>query len=238
MEKEIYKIINNETNIQAIGNLIANTFIKTACQDNIDYDFEITQGTGKLKSRNPNTSFHFDTKEGNPLHNMKKALFGEDLKDITKEEDQQLMNDTNDFLTKIYKYITDKYFTEIQNTIRKVVLSGSKKEDIPLNTIQMCSIDIVDYSSVPEPAKYLIRIGKMPGQEIPREEIIQYVHEKEERTGENIQDIFQKEKNTNPIFEKIESLEKGKKYLYDITVTFFVDYSLAKMPPNPAQLKI
>lgn len=238
MEKEIYKIINNETNIQAIGNIIANKFINTANKDNIDYDFEIAQGTGKLKSRNPNTSFHFDTTEGSPLHNMKKALFADDLKDITQEEDKQLVNDTNNFLKKVYQFIASEYLTEIQETIRKIILPESKKEDIPLNTVEMCSIDIVDYSSVPEPAKYLIRIGKTPGQEILREKIIPYIHQKEEETGKDVQKIFQEEKEINPLFKNVESLERGKKYLYDITITFFVDYSLSKMPPKPAELQM
>ena len=233
--KKIDTILNNKENVEKIGKIIAETFINTANKENIEYDFDIKKGTGKIKTKQPNTSFRFDVTENNILYDMKKALFDEDLKNNTQKDEDDMTKNTNIFFNKVYQYIINNYFKEIQDTIRKIVLPGSKPEDIPLNTIEICSIDIIDYSSIPEPAKYLLKIGKMPGQDIDREKLFTYIHQKQEDTGQTVEEIFKEDKD-NPVFKHIISLERGKKYIYDITVTFFVNYSLSKMPPKPSTI--
>ena len=91
--KKIDIILNDPKNVKKIGKIIAETFINTANKENIEYDFEIAEGTGKLKTKQPNTSFCFDTTENNILFDMKKALFDEDLKDNTQEDENTTRED-------------------------------------------------------------------------------------------------------------------------------------------------
>ena len=49
------------------------------------------------------------------------------------------------------------------------------------------------------------------------------------KQGLTPEQILQQEiEEGNPVFEQIVHLEQGDKYLYDINVTLFVDYSLAE----------
>ena len=229
--KKIYDLMTKE-NCNKITQEIIITFIKEANQHNVDYEWTIKEGTGKVSNRQSNTFFYFDTKENTALDNFKKALFNEDLADIEEgsKEEQELMDDVNIFLQKICKNITEFHFNDLREVIRKVVL-GNKSDlhAIPLDDIQILSIDIADFSSVPEPSKYLLRIGKRPDTDIDTGKITQFVQEKEEETGEDINTIVEIEKQAgNLLFKDILTIEKGRKYLNEISLYMFVDYSLAE----------
>ena len=234
MDKKIDKFLNSNGRMKKVAQEIVEAFIKEANKDNIEYSFDIAKGTGRVKNKQPNTIFSFDTKSGTLLEELKKALFNEDLAEIKQgsEEDKKLMNKVTKFLEKMAEEINFNYIEELQDTIRKVVLPTSKEEDIPLNEITINSIDISDFSSIPEPSKYTLKIGKLPDTNIDTAEITKYVHERQERNNKTVQEIFEEEKNTNSLFQNIIALESGSKYLYDISITLFVDYSLSKLPPE------
>ena len=140
------------------------------------------------------------------------------------------MDDVNIFLQKICKNITEFHLDDIREVIRKVVL-GNKSDShaIPLNDIQILSVDIADFSSIPEPSKYLLRIGKRPDTDINTGKVTQFIQEKEEETGEDIDTIVEIEKQVgNLLFKDILTIEKGRKYLNEISIFMFVDYSLAE----------
>ena len=229
--KKIYELMTKK-NCNLITKEIITTFINEADQHNVDYEWTIKEGTGKVSSRNSNTFFYFDTKENTALDNFKKALFNEDLADIKEgsKEEQELMDDVNIFLQKICKNITEFHFEDLREIIRKVVL-GNKSDlnAIPLDNIQILSIDIADFSSIPEPSKYLLRIGLKPDTNINTGKITQFIQEKEEETGEDIDTIVEIEKKAgNLLFKDVLSIEKGRKYLNEISLYMFVDYSLAE----------
>ena len=234
MIRKIDKLLNNKQITKTIAKEIAETFVNKANKENIDYSFDIAKGTGKIKTKQPNTSFYFDTTEKTSLHELKKALFDKDLKDIQpdSDEEKELIGKTREFLKNVAEEINCNYNTELKNTIRRVILPGSGEENIPLNEINIISIDIADFSSIPEPSKYMLKIGKISNLVITTDKITTYVHNKQEETGKSVEAIFAEEKGTNPLFKDISSLERGRKYLYDINITFFVDYSLSSLPPE------
>ena len=235
MNTKIDIFLNNEENITKLTDEIINIFVNTANKDNIDYEFDLAQGTGKVKTRQPNTYFAFDTLPGTLIDSFKKALFDEDLADIKQdsEEEKELMDKVNGFLGKVSKQMISIHKHKLQETIRRVVLPQSTKEDIPLNEILVTSIDVVDYSSIPESTKYLLKIHKYENADVPTGEIIKFVHNKQEETKQTIEEIYEEEKDDNPLFKNISNIVKGKKYIFDVNIVFFIDYSLAYLPPSP-----
>ncbi len=229
--KKIYKLMTKK-NCNTITQEVITAFINEANQENIEYEWTIQKETGKIRNKNANTFFYFDPKNNTILNKFKKALFDEDLKDLKEgsKEEKELMNDVNIFLQKICKNITEFHNEDLKDIIRKVVL-GNKSDStaIPLDTIQILSIDIADYRSIPEPAKYLLKIGKKPDTDIDTGKITQFIQEKQEETKEEINTILEIEKQAgNLLFKDIISIEKGRKYLNEIVIYLFIDYSLSE----------
>ena len=242
MKKKIYKFINNTKKYAPeIAKEIVETFTLEANDDNIDYSFtisgdsgqicEVDPETGEIKETDPNTYFVFDTVEQTTIHDFKKALFNEDLKNIEEnsEEEKVLMGDVRNFLLKTCNIINDEYHKQLADTIRRVVLGNKIDNDkVKLETIRVISIDLADYSSIPESSKYLLKIGKVPGSDINTDEIIRLVQNRQEQTGMDIDTIFSIEKKSgNPMFKNVEAIILGKKFLNEISVYFFVDYSIS-----------
>ena len=235
MKTKIESFLENEDNINIIAEEVSNAFATQATVDNVDYSFDIAKGSGKMKSKQPNTSFYFDTTGGTSLDYLKKALFDEDLAHIRvgSEEETTLMTNVIAFLTKVGNRIGEENKDIVEQMIRDVVLPSSNKESLPLDEVEIISIDIADYSSIPESNKYFLKIGKLPDTAIDTEAVVAYINEQQEETGKDIQIILEEEKEqNNPLFHNVIELELGRKYLYDINITLFANYSLSKMPPK------
>jgi len=231
MKKKIYKFIDNDKKYTPLlANELVDIFQKEANQENVDYNFTIDGETKQTKENDANTYFFFDTMEDTVLHKFKKALFDEDLKDIEEgsKEEEILMNDVRDFLMKICNVMTEKHKENLQETVRRIVLGGKyDKNTVPLNYIEVVSIDIADYSSILESHKYILRIGKESGAEINTDEVIKFIQDRQEKTGMDIDDIFTIEKKAgNPLFEQVVSVEQTRKFLNEISIYFYVDYSI------------
>ena len=231
MKKKIYNFFENSKKARKMAQEITDAFVEEANKDNIEYSFDIAQGTGKIKSRKSNTSFVFDTHPKTTLHKFKLALFAKDLENITEEEEKILVKDGRKFLDEIKEIMNKESIDVIKDTLRRIVLPKSREEDIPLQEIKIEEIDIIDYSSIPDPAKYLLKIGKKPDTDIDTQKITIYVHSCQEKSGISVEEVYESEKDLD-LFENVISLEQGKKYVYDVSVLLFVDYSLSKMPPR------
>jgi hypothetical protein len=239
MDKQIYKYLKDEETIGKIADDIVTAFHTKMNKDTIDYSFDIAQGTGKIKNVEQNTFFNFDATEGSILYDFKKALFHEDLKELTTEQENMLIEDVSYYLKQVSTNIMERYESDIRNCLRHNIMPNSKVEDIPMEKIIITSIDVADWSGFGEAQKYLLRIGKKPGAFINTDVIINYIQDRQEETGKTVKEIFDIEKDeNNPLFEEIISIEQGSKYLYDINVNLFVDYSLAVMPPKEIFEKI
>jgi hypothetical protein len=231
MKKKIYSIIDNAKKyVPIIAKEIVETFESEANGENVEYSYTIDGATKGIKGKDANTYFVFDTAGETCIDDFKKLLFHEDLADIEdgSKEEEKLMEDVREFLFKVCKRITSDYKSDIQKTIRRVVLGGRYKEEkVPLKDIDMISIDVADYSSVPESFKYILRIGKAPGTEIDTDEIIQFVQNRQELTGMDIDSVFSIEKQAgNPLFKNVIVIEPTRKFLNEISIYFFVDYTI------------
>ena len=225
-------LVDSDNKIAIMAEELITTFVEDSNQENIDYSFSISKSTGEISKNETNTYFCFDTdvKKQPILDEFKRAFFDEDLSNIQENsiEEQELMENVKDFLTKVCKNITDNYIEELKDTVRKVVLGGKFDEKtVPLERIEVVTIDIADYTSIPESNKYLLKVNKEPEAEVSTDEIIKFVQDREEETRMDINDIFDIEKKAkNLLFEGVSSIEKGRKFLNEITIYFFIDYSV------------
>ena len=231
MKKKVYKFINNSKKyVPILAQEIIETFTTEANNDNVEYSFTIDGESKGIKGDEANTYFVFDTSGDTILHKFKQSLFSKDLKDIEEEskEEKELIEDVRLFLFKVCQEITNKYKKDLKKTIRRVVLGSKyKKETVPLSKIEVVSIDIADYSSIPESYKYILRIGKMPETEINTDEVIKFVQNRQEKTGMDIDSVLSIEKQAgNPLFENVLTIESTRKFLNEISIYFFVDYSV------------
>jgi hypothetical protein len=231
MKKKIYSFIDNDKKyVPIIAKEIIETFEIEANGENVEYSFTIDGITKEVQAKDANTYFVFDTSGETCLDDFKKSLFDEDLADIEEKskEEEKLMEDVREFLFKICKKITTDYKEELQTTLRRAVLGNRyDKERVPMEDIEVISIDVADYSSVPESFKYILRIGKEPGTEIDTDEIILFVQNRQELTGMDIDSVFSIEKQAgNPLFKNVVVIEPTRKFLNEISIYFFVDYTI------------
>jgi hypothetical protein len=233
MEKKIDKYLNNISEYAPImAQEIVDYFNENANNENIDYSFTIEQQSGRVYDTDyePNTYFVFDTEEDTILHDFKKALFDEDLVNIERhsKEEEILMNKVRNFLLEVCDIIGKEYIDSLRSTIRRVVLGEKIEEDkVPINKISVISIDVADYSSIPESSKYMLKIGKKPGSDIDTDNVVSFIQDRQEQTGMDIDTIFSIEKKAgNPIFKNVEAVILGKKFLNEISLYLFVDYSI------------
>lgn len=231
MEKKIYSFINNpDKYVPILAKEIIETFKKEANNENVEYSYTIDGISKEVKGDEANTYFVFDTNGDTCIHSFKKSLFDKDLEDIKEgsDEENELMEEVRTFLFKICQKITNSYNDDLKETIRRVVLGGRYKEEtVPLLKIEVISIDIADYSSIPESFKYLLKIGKAAGEEINTDEVISFIQNRQEKTGMDIDSIFSIEKQAgNPLFKNVLAIEATVKFLNEITMYFFIDYSV------------
>ena len=231
MKKKIYDFIDNEEKyVPIIAKEIVERFKEEANDENVEYSYVIDGETKKVKEKNANTYFVFDTVGETCLDDFKKLLFNEDLEDIQENspEEAELMEDVRGFLFKVCQAITEDHKEDVRSTIRRVVLGNRVGEEkVPLSDLEVISIDVADYSSVPESYKYILRIGKVPGSEINTDEIIKFVQNRQENTGMDIDSVFSIEKQAgNPLFKDVLVIEPTRRFLNEISIFFFVDYTV------------
>jgi hypothetical protein len=136
---------------------------------------------------------------------------------------------------KVCEYINENNIYDIKQVIRKIVFPKVPEDQVPLSNIKIHCIDMMDYSSIPDCSKYLLQIGKEKDDKernivhyIDTEGIITFVAEEQEKGKNSVEAIFEREKNNkNPLFEHVMFLRKGKKYLFEVSISLFVDYSFS-----------
>ena len=222
----------NETNCKIMAEELAIALTEQANQENIEYQWTVKKEDGKIESKDANTSFVFDPEENTMLYEFKTALCAKELENIEDKslEEQELMTLVGDFMGQIGRELVETYREDIQEVVRRVVLGGkSDPNSIPLDTIEVMYIDIADYSSVSNSEKYLLKVFKEFGAEIETDEIVEFVHLKEEETQQSLETILTIERQAgNPLFERVTSLQRGEKFLNEITLNLFVDYSIKR----------
>jgi hypothetical protein len=232
MTTKIEKFMKEDGIVDIVSNEIADLFLANANKETVDYIFDIKKGTGKVADQGSNTFFSYDIDPGTRLEELKKILFDEDIAALTEEDEKKLMEEAGEFFGIVCTNISKNYTDKIRQKIREVVMPTSDEQSIPLKNINIVNIDILDASVFPEPTKYLLKIDKKQGKNvnIPTDDIAVFIHEKQEETGLSVEEVFFKERQ-DPIFKNVDRVTRGSKFLYDLAINLFVDYSLSNLPP-------
>jgi len=229
MDKKIYEYLKDEDVLTGLVSEIVASFKTKMNKDTVDYSYDIAKGTGQIKTIEPNTFFHFDTDKKSIIDKFKKALFDDDLEGLTQSQENMLVEDVSEFLKEIAVKIIEDHEQEIRDELRKNIMPGSSPEDFPFERIFITSIDIADWSAFTESQKYLLKIGKEPGAFINTETVVTYIQNRQEDEGMTVEEVFEEAKREeNPLFKQIVCVEQGNRYIYDVDITMFVDYSLAE----------
>ena len=231
-KKKIIQFINKEENVDIISKEIIKTFKEEANQNNVEYSFDISMGKMKETSDASNTYFVFDTKENTKIDEFKKLLFDKDLENIKdgSDEEKMLMDMVRCFLVKVCEKVSNEYYEDLEEVIRKVVLGHKPgKESKPLNDVKLVMIDVSDFSSIGEAYKYLLiiyRNGEQSEGQSDTDDVILFAQNKKEETGMEYREILEIEKEIgNPLFKNVTDIQMGRKSLNDVTIYMNVDYS-------------
>ncbi|MFW6008402.1 MAG: hypothetical protein ACOCP8_03960 [archaeon] len=232
----IKDFIKDKNNVEIIASEIIDTYLPELDKKNIEYQFDINK-SGDIKSQNNNTLFQFDAKKDTKLNKLKELLFDYKEDDKLSEEEiekkyKEIDKDVADFLKKVADKINSNYLDNVKDVIYKYIIPSASPQMVPLENIEIRIIDIVDYSYLNEKSKHLLYIGKKNKNDVPEDtqkQVIQTMYNNIEKSPDkSIKEIFQYEKMTNPLFENIADIQLGDKYLYEINISLFVDYSINK----------
>lgn len=185
-----------------------------------DHSFDLSKG--KVEGEKPNTWFSFDFKPDSTSYRFLKAMFDHDL---SNEEE----NDVDDHLTKVAQLMVDNHVDQIREVARTVVLPDPPEEAVPMETIKVLGIEMVDYSSISDFNKRIIKYHKFPNAQSNMASVSQAVTEASDLNPNlSIEEIVNMERIAgNPAFEGILSASVGDKYLWDASIVMFVDYSFS-----------
>jgi len=210
-----------QSHAETIVRELINTFEQGADELNLNCEYDIS--AGQISDTKDNTWFVFDTQEGTLLDEFKTALFATEL----SEEEHKIVEV---FIKDIMRLIEKDHIGTIRNKIREVLLPASDEETLPLDRIKIWNVEIVDYSSVPYHHKFLSRVKKVPGAHIDTKAVadkMSDLREKDGNAGKPAREVFE-ENRDEPEFEGILEIEDGEKYLNDVTLAIFVDYSFSE----------
>lgn len=188
----------------------------------IDYAFTLSKG--QMTNKKENTFFCFDLSETETpeLYALMSYMSQDELSE--KEE-----NNINECIGDLSNELLNNNISEIRDCIRNQVVPSSNADSIPLQEILIKNIEIVNYNFLDEDSKYLFKVVKDPKTHIDMVEIQSYVQSiKADNPEKTIFDIANEEKEKgNPLFNGIQKIEVGEKYLWNFTLSLYVDYSFA-----------
>lgn len=188
----------------------------------VDFQFDLSKGM--MQGADANTYFAFDIEQKGILYDFFKAIHADEI-----DDEEETIKKLNDFINSICKDLSNAYSVTLQEVVRNRVLPDSKEWIIPLDNIEIIAIEMVDYSSVEDDDKYTMKIAKYPDKDVNMEAIYNKIAAiKEENPDKTSAQIVREQKeNGDPDFEGIYKVVRGDKYLWDISISMFVDYSLS-----------
>ncbi len=222
MEPDILELLtdkNRETMVKEFSKYIQQFSKDPKNAGKLDYSFDISKG--KIQSQDANTWISFDVKENSAIHQFLKALYFREI----NEEDNLVINI---FIQSVANALTDDCSTILKDVIRKSIMPNSDNKAFPLNTVKICHIDLVDYSSIDDDDRHLLKIKKLPNVHINMQILTQTIAGIREKTGLSSEQIVDQERmKGNKDFDGVLEAEKGEKYLWDVGLALFVDYSVS-----------
>ena len=189
----------------------------------VDFQFDVSKGA--MQGTAANTFFSFDIDKEGILYDFLLAMYDRDLEESEIEA-------VNEFLKEVSYDITNAYSVALKESIRACVLPDSEAWVIPLNKIQIMVLMFDNTLATDEEDKYLLKI--IPDQEnrqnIDTPAVMNKLQElREESPGKsNAELVMAQIEAGDPLFNGIKKVARGHKYLWDISISFFVDYSFSE----------
>lgn len=191
----------------------------------VDYDFRWSQG--QFISPEVNTTFKFDTEKGTLLNKMMILLCDPD-----SEPTVENIETFDDFRNKVKYYLENDYKDLFLGKIRDQVLKLPANV-VPLENMQVKEFEITDTPDV----DYTLVVEKNASQSFTPGLFAKEITEIAMDTGEEPMEIVNRKReenggmdNPDNMWAYIENAYK-RKYLYEVQLDLFVDYSLAKGGP-------
>lgn len=212
MTYQVQEIVADKNNLEKITSDIVELFL------NADQaSFEI-QGELNKQTKEPNVLFMKDPLSNTILYDFIKHSFGEELENIDPEEEKTLQEQIYNFVQSLKSHLVENHMNEIQEKIASIL--KAQKDDIG---VEITDIELCDYSSFEEPAKYTYKIEKEdPDKFIDHQEIANFIADHCQAI-EDVKTIFQSEKGKeNPVFDNIKSISPSKRFLFNLYISMIV----------------
>jgi len=188
----------------------------------IDHNFVLSKG--KVESDDANTDIVFDLPRDSEAYAFLKAMYADS---IDEDSDKQIET----FIKEICKCLTDDHTIVIRDMLRSKVICDAPEEAVPIKKIEVMAIELVDYSAVDDDDKYLLKFQKLPNIPINMQALMAFimnVKENDNNTDKTTSQIINEEKlKGNKLFEGILGISRGDKYLWDVNISLFADYSFS-----------
>jgi len=219
-ERDVLEFLNPETSSKIAREFVDHLLRFVSNPDeagSVDFDYDISGG--KIKSRDTNTWISFNLDPDTEALAFIKAMYARELEG---DEHQKI----EAFINAIAQGIPVVYEEEVRKAVRAACLAGSDPKAIPLETIKITFIEMVDYSAFDDDA--LMKIHKEPGASTDIANVMKYLTNQAEEEGLSKFVIAEREiENGNELFSGITSIAPAEKYLWDVSMSMFVDYSLS-----------
>ena len=217
---DILDLLGDE-NAKALAREIVDVFIETADNNTLECKFDIS--AGKIIKSDANTWFNFDVPKNTKLDDFKKALFERELQ---PEESSQV----EAFIREIQKILEQDHCDTLTKRIRAVLMPANSPKKIPMHNPKISKVEISDCSPVPYFARFTMKIGKPEDTHIDIKKVVERLSELRDELPENADktanQLFEENKHED-VFAGVVNIMDGHRFLYDASITMFVDYSMS-----------
>lgn len=227
MKKE-FKDLFNDKNAKLAAESIVDSFDNVndeAGNKVLDYDFQWSHG--EFISEDVNTFFKFDTEQGSLLNEMLLALC-----DPNVEPTEDHIEIFDKFRDRVKYYLENDYKSIFLKKIRDQVLN------LPANVVPLQDMKVVEFELADKPENdSIVVVEKNASMNFNPGSFSRQILEEMEKTGETPMAVVNRkikenggENNPDNMWAYINNAYK-RKYLYEVQLDLYVDYSLAKVPP-------
>lgn len=233
----------NYENAELVCQGIIDSLREGASTPAFEYDFHLNPHSLKmlfdeemleneLDQWESNTNFQFDTQVNKESHKTIISIIDsiKNQEEISVDEELLFV----DFLKDVRGLLNDKYNKEISNIIREKALR-QKEESAPLSIVKVINVEI---GPLPDPSRgegsaYLISVQKAVEKSNFNKSgnVSADLTSRFEQTGKHPDEIVKERHESNdPLYKDVISASL-KKFVFEVRIDLFVDYSLSK-PAN------
>ena len=213
-----------EINAKTLAEYLVDHFCKNAAPSTVDYDYQISGGKMLDEGDDANTTYKFDAESGTFLKEVIDAISSDDR----SEEDY---NNETKWLQTIVDIINQNYIDQIRNALRSKVFKNVQPELVPMSPFILKDLE---FNPITE-TDFLVVVQRMiPKDQLEKPQarlpgsvpVNQELFDIHIQTGLPLDEIVARKKaEGDPRYTSVHGAQK-KKYIYNVEMLFYVDYSL------------